>query len=80
MTEHHVDFERNGHTAKIKLLTHRDKEIAVSDLMVWPTLNEPPLAIECNRTVRKLYLSERQVVRSVFVRGIDHIQIRHTCT
>ena len=40
--------------------------------MVWPTLNEPPLAIECNRTVRKLYLTERQVVRSVFVRGIDH--------
>ena len=77
MTEHPDDFERNGHTARIKLLTHRDNEAAVSDLMVWPTLNEPPLAIECNRTVRKLYLSERQDVRSVFVRGI--YDIRYIC-
>ena len=59
------------------ILTHRDNEAAGSDLMVWPTLNEPPLAIECNRTVRKLYLSERQDVRSVFVRGI--YDIRYIC-
>lgn len=79
LTENPRDFQRNGYKSRIRQLIHTNSTPTVNDLIEWPTPNEPPLAIACNRTTRQLYVSERQAVRSVYVRGLSTANQNHTC-
>lgn len=75
ISDNRRDFENNGYKARIKRLarleddTRGEPQFNVTVLLEWPIANEPTLAIQLNKADKKLYASERQVVRRANFRG-----------
>ena len=75
MSDHHDDFERNGYKSRLKRVAYNhtaEQPYNITILLEWPTPNEPPLAIQFNKSDKRLFASERQVVRFAKFRGKVH--------